>query len=177
MDSRERTGQDFLVLTKEEKLFLFSCKNEHLDPVGSGVFGSDITSLSCRGSRIALMCGQKVVIMNMSIEEGAVEKESWEIDAEGTSVTWSDENSITVVTKNSVVGYSSFSSTPVEDFRVEAGCHEIVNAVKTHHGLFVLASTGDVFRQGGVWAGGPRRRSCYFRVAVSQVSPRMAPSA
>jgi hypothetical protein len=145
MERCERTGQDFLVMTKEEKLFVFSCENGRLDPVGSGVLGGDITSHSCRGSRIALTCGQKVVIMNMTKEDGAVEEESWEIDCEGTSVTWSDENRITVVTKHSVIGYSSFSSSPVEDFRVEAGSQEIVNAVKTENGLFVLASNGDVF--------------------------------
>ena len=145
MERCERTGQDFLVMTKDEKLFVFSCENGRLDPVGSGVLGGDITSHSCWGSRIALTCGQKVVIMNMTREEGAVEEESWDIDCEGTSVIWSDENRITVVTKHSVIGYSSFSSSPVEDFRVEAGTQEIVNAVKTENGLFVLASNGDVF--------------------------------
>ena len=140
MERCERTGQDFLVMTKDEKLFVFSCENGRLDPVGSGVLGGDITSHSCWGSRIALTCGQKVVIMNMTREE-----ESWDIDCEGTSVIWSDENRITVVTKHSVIGYSSFSSSPVEDFRVEAGTQEIVNAVKTENGLFVLASNGDVF--------------------------------
>ena len=146
MESRDRNRQNFLVVTKEDRLFVFNCDNGHLDPVGSGVLGSVITSHSCRGSRIALTCGRKVIIMNMTIEDGAVEEQSWGIDGEGTSVTWCDEASISVVTKGcSVVGYSSFSSTPVEDFRVETGNQEIVNAVKTKNRLFVLASTGDVF--------------------------------
>ena len=144
MERQERKEQDFLVLIKEEQLLVFSCVNGHLDPVGSCAFSSDITSHSCRGSRIALTCGQKVIIMNMTIEEGAVEEQSWGINSEGTSVAWSDEESITVVTKSSVVGYSSFSS-PVEDFRVDAGSQEIVSAVKTVNRLFVLASTGDLF--------------------------------
>ena len=51
--------------------------------------------------------------MKITIEEGAVEAESWVIDSEGTSLTWSDVNRNTVMTKE--VGYSLFSSTPVED--------------------------------------------------------------
>ena len=145
MERKEWTEPDFLVLTKEEKLFVFSCVNGQLDPVGSGVFDSEITSHSCRGSSIALTCGRKVVIMKMTIEDGAVEEQSWGIDGEGTSVTWSDEDGITVVTKNTVVGFSSFASTPVEDFRVESGSQEILSAVKTENRLFVLVSTGDVF--------------------------------
>ena len=51
-------------------------------------------------------------------------------------MTWSDEDGITVVTKNTVVGFSSFASTPVEDFRVESGGQEILSAVKTENRLF-----------------------------------------
>ena len=145
MESCNRTGLDLLVLTKGEKLFVFNCDNEQLDSVGSAAFSSDITSHGCCGSKIAITCGEKVIIMNMAIEEGLVEEHSWGIDGDGTSVTWSDKTSITVVTKNSVVGFSSFSSTPVEDFRVEAGSQEISGAVRNVNRLFVLSSTGDVY--------------------------------
>ena len=52
MESQERTEQDLLVLTKKDKLFVFSHVNGKLNPVGSGAFPSDITSHSCCGRRI-----------------------------------------------------------------------------------------------------------------------------
>ena len=94
-----------MVLTKENKLYVFSCVNGHLDPVGSCEFSSEITSHSCCGSRIALTCGQKLVTLKMTMEEGAVEELSWGLDGNGIGVTWSDKDSITIVTKNSVIGY------------------------------------------------------------------------
>ena len=54
----DRLEDELLVLTKEENLFVFNCDNGHLDPVGSGVLDSDITSHRCRGSRMALTVGK-----------------------------------------------------------------------------------------------------------------------
>ena len=56
-------------------------------------------------SRIALTYGQKLIILTMTREEGAVEEVSWRLGGEGIGLTWSGEDHITVVTKNAVVGY------------------------------------------------------------------------